>query len=90
VKHLARRGAKVYLAARDESKAATAIAQLQAEGLAPGNGDIAWLKLDLSDSQLVKKAAEDFLSKETRLDILGVVSVVLIQGLYSPLMSGSE
>lgn len=73
VKHLARRGAKVYLAARNESKATAAIARLEAEGLGPGNGDVVWLNLDLSDPRMAKKAADDFLRRENRLDVLGML-----------------
>lgn len=71
MKHLASKGAKVYLAARNESKATAAIAQLEAEGLQLGPGLVEWLYLDLSDPRKAKAAAEAFLKKETRLDILG-------------------
>jgi NAD(P)-dependent dehydrogenase (short-subunit alcohol dehydrogenase family) len=70
IKHLARRGAKVYMAARNESKAAAAIANLKVDGLSPGNGQVMFLQLDLDDPRNAKKAAEEYLSKETRLDIL--------------------
>ncbi|KAG1853330.1 hypothetical protein C8R48DRAFT_675973 [Suillus tomentosus] len=70
VKHLARRGAKVYMAARNRSKAEEAIAQLKAEGLGPGNGDVIWLELDLKDPRNAKKAAEVFMKQEKRLDVL--------------------
>ncbi|KAG2360580.1 hypothetical protein BDR07DRAFT_1335518 [Suillus spraguei] len=70
VKHLARRGAKVYMAARNQNKAEEAIAQLKAEGLGPGNGDIIWLELDLKDPRNAKKAAEEFMKQEKRLDVL--------------------
>ncbi|KAH9477403.1 Short-chain dehydrogenase [Psilocybe cubensis] len=79
VRHLARAGAKVYLAARDESKATGAIAQLEHEGLGPGNGEVIWLKLDLSDPRDAKKGAEEFLKRESRLDIL-VNNAALMQG----------
>lgn len=69
IKHLARRGAKVYLGARSEEKAKAAIERLTAEGI--GSGEVHYLHLDLSDPKLAKVAAEDFLTKETRLDILG-------------------
>lgn len=72
VKHFARKGAKVYLAARNESKATGAIASLQAEGLGPGNGEVIWWKLDLSDPREVKKSAEEFMKKEQKLDVLGM------------------
>uniref|UniRef100_A0A0W0GAI6 NAD(P)-binding protein n=1 Tax=Moniliophthora roreri TaxID=221103 RepID=A0A0W0GAI6_MONRR len=70
IQHLARAGARVYMAARDEKKAKTAIETLQRQGLSPGNGEIHWLKLDLSDPRATKAAAEEFISKEKRLDVL--------------------
>ena len=60
---------KVYMAARNESRALAAIEQLNAEDMA--DGSVHWLKLDLSDPRLAKQAAEEFLHKEKRLDILG-------------------
>ena len=57
------------MAARSERKAANAIAALEADGIEPGS--VVWLKLELSDMKSVKIAAEEFMSKETRLDILG-------------------
>ncbi|KZT31947.1 NAD(P)-binding protein [Sistotremastrum suecicum HHB10207 ss-3] len=68
--HLARRGATVYMGARNESKATGAIAQLEAEGLGPGNGRVVYHQLDLSDPRLAKKSAEEFMARETRLDAL--------------------
>ncbi|KAJ8073760.1 hypothetical protein PM082_012038 [Marasmius tenuissimus] len=70
VLHLARAGAKVYLAARDETKANEAIAQLTREGLQPGNGEVVWLKMSLDDPREAKKAAEELMGREKRLDIL--------------------
>jgi len=78
VKHLARRGAKVYMAARNETKATEAIARLKSEGLEPGNGEILWLKLNLSDPRDAKKAAEEFLAMEKRLDILVNNAAILL------------
>lgn len=57
------------MAARNESKATGALASLENEGVGPGS--VVWLRLDLKDLKGVKRAAEEFLSKETRLDILG-------------------
>ncbi|KAF8909345.1 NAD-P-binding protein [Gymnopilus junonius] len=68
VQFLVRKGAKVYIAARNEQKALDAIKQLEKEGMAEGK--LEWLKLDLSDPRIAKEAAQDFLEKETRLDIL--------------------
>jgi NAD(P)-dependent dehydrogenase (short-subunit alcohol dehydrogenase family) len=69
VKFLARRGAKVYLAARNESKGTKAAANLELEGQESG-GKVVFLKLDLADPRMAKESAQEFLSKETRLDIL--------------------
>lgn len=71
VQNLARHGAKVYIGARSEERAKAAIERLRAEGLEPGNGELEWLALDLSDPRKVKESAEAFLGKEDRLDILG-------------------
>ncbi|KAG1853331.1 hypothetical protein C8R48DRAFT_723681 [Suillus tomentosus] len=79
VKHLARRGAKVYMAARNRSKAEEAIAQLKSEGLGPGNGDVIWLELDLKDPRNAKKAAEEFMKQEKRLDVLIHNAAVMIE-----------
>ncbi|KAJ7476907.1 NAD-P-binding protein [Mycena galericulata] len=68
IQMLARKGAKVYMGARHEGRAAAAIEQLQSENI--GDGSVHWLKLDLSDPRLAKAAAKDFLDKEQRLDIL--------------------
>ncbi|KAF9559167.1 NAD(P)-binding protein [Agrocybe pediades] len=66
-KALLAHNAKVYIAARNEEKAERAIAELKKE---TGNADAHFLKLDLSDLGSVKRAAEEFLSKEKELHIL--------------------
>ncbi|KAA1476963.1 NAD-P-binding protein [Dentipellis sp. KUC8613] len=66
VKNFLRRGAKVYIASRSEERVCTAIHDLKAET----GKEALFLKLDLSDLKSVKAAAEEFLSKETKLDIL--------------------
>ncbi|KAG6811832.1 hypothetical protein H0H92_005629 [Tricholoma furcatifolium] len=76
VQHLARGGAKVYLAARNEERARIAIETLREGGFEPGNGDVAWLELDLSDPRSAKHSAEKFLTMEKRLDVLGLTSIV--------------
>ncbi|KAK7053649.1 short-chain dehydrogenase/reductase family protein [Favolaschia claudopus] len=67
VKHLLLKNAKVYLASRSPDKAAAAIQQLKDE--TKGKTAI-FLKLDLADLPSVRKAAEEFLAKESRLDLL--------------------
>jgi NADP-dependent 3-hydroxy acid dehydrogenase YdfG len=64
----ARKGAKVYLAARSPEKAKVAIQQLRKEKL---KGKVEFLYLDLKDPKAVKAAAKKFLEEEDRLDILG-------------------
>jgi NAD(P)-dependent dehydrogenase (short-subunit alcohol dehydrogenase family) len=72
VKHLARAGAKVYLAARNGNVASEAIEKLKSQGLGPGNGEVVWLRFKgLSDPREAKKSAEEFLKLESRLDIIG-------------------
>jgi len=70
VKGLARNGAKVYLAARNRQKGLDAIERIKAAGLSPGNGQVELLELDLAAPKLAKTAAEEFLKREKRLDIL--------------------
>ncbi|KAG0702662.1 NAD(P)-binding protein [Suillus ampliporus] len=89
VKHLARHGAKVYIAARSQSKAEEAIAQLKAEGLGPGHGDVIWLSLDLKDPRNAKKAAEEFMKQENRLDILIHNAAILIED-YAMTLDGVQ
>ncbi len=69
--HLVRRGAKVYLAARSEEKAAHAIARMENEGLGEHPGELMWLPIDLTDPQKAKAAAEWFIKRVNKLDILG-------------------
>ncbi|KAH9910687.1 NAD-P-binding protein [Epithele typhae] len=66
--HLARKGAKVYMGARSEERAQAAIAQLEEAGVEKGK--VEWLDLDLTYPKKVKAAAEGFMEKESRLDIL--------------------
>ena len=70
VKALARHGAKVYLTARDRHKGLDAIECIKAAELSPGNEQIELLELDLAAPKLAKSAAEEFLKREKRLDIL--------------------
>ena len=60
----------MYLACRSEKAASDAIRELRSAGLAPGNGELVSLRLDLSDPKDAKRAAEEFLKLESRLDIL--------------------
>lgn len=59
----------VYIAARSESKARETIAWCEA-GHPSSEGKVNYLPLDLDDLSGIKKSAEEFLAKETRLDVL--------------------
>ena len=61
------------MAAWNKAKAEAAILALNEEGLGPGNGEVVWLELDLSDSCNAKKAVKEFMAKEDRLDVLSTV-----------------
>ncbi|KAF7983225.1 hypothetical protein HWV62_23514 [Athelia sp. TMB] len=74
VKQLASRGAKVYLGARSEAKAAAAIQKMHDEGLGNRPGEVVWLDLDLADPRQAKAAAERVLAREQRLDILSTAT----------------
>ena len=75
VRELSQHGAKVYMASRSEDKAKAAIEQLQSEKKV----EVHYINLDLMKLSSAKKCAEEFKSKETRLDILicnaGVMAV---------------
>ncbi|KAJ7612618.1 hypothetical protein FB45DRAFT_302021 [Roridomyces roridus] len=67
VKQLLLKNAKVYIAGRSAERVAAAIKSLETET----NGKKAiFLELDLGDLKSVRKAAESFLEKEERLDML--------------------
>ncbi len=70
VAQLARHGAKVYLGARNPQKAQDAIEKITGE-MGDMKGSITFLKVDLADLSSCKQAAEEFKSKEAKLDILG-------------------
>ena len=66
MKALLQHNAKVYLAARSRTKAEDAIKDLKEMT----GKDAIFLELDLSSLKSVRKAAEEFLSKERELHIL--------------------
>ncbi|KAG8892115.1 hypothetical protein FRB99_002941, partial [Tulasnella sp. 403] len=69
VKHLAKHGAKVYLAARSEERATAAIQKLREEG-ALQKGSVEFLKVDLASLRDVRRAADELVKKEQHLHIL--------------------
>ena len=68
----------MYVAARSKSKATEAIEDMK-ERTPDSTGELVFLQLDLADLPAVKTAAEEFLAKESRLDVLfnnaGVMAV---------------
>jgi retinol dehydrogenase-12 len=63
------RNGTVYVAARSVDKASAAIAWIQ-QSHPDSQGTLHFLKLDLNDLEGIKPSAEEFLSKEKRLDVL--------------------
>jgi short-subunit dehydrogenase len=80
VYHLAKHGAKVYLAARNKAKATTVIEEIKKD---IPNAQIEFVHMDHMDLETVRKAAEEFKSKETQLHLLinnaGVSNIILYQ-----------
>ncbi|KAH7874987.1 NAD-P-binding protein [Lentinula edodes] len=75
IEFLAQKGAKVYMASRNEEKAQNAIKEIEAKlwkssGEGENKGSVHWFKLELSDPRSVKEAGTEFLVNEERLDIL--------------------
>ena len=64
---LARRGAHVVIACRNEEKAKRAVREIQQKS---GSTDVQYRLLDLADLESVRNFAAKFLQEETRLDVL--------------------
>ncbi|ESK90273.1 hypothetical protein Moror_7656 [Moniliophthora roreri MCA 2997] len=89
IQHLLRGGAKVYMGARDEKKALEAIENLKKDESWKGKGgQVVWLKVDLSDPREAKKAAQDFLTKEKRLDVLVNNAALLVNAPFEKTPDG--
>ncbi|EEB93852.1 hypothetical protein MPER_07442, partial [Moniliophthora perniciosa FA553] len=89
IQHLLRGGAKVYMGARDEQKALEAIEKLKKdESWKDKGGEVFWLKVDLSDPREAKKAAQNFLNKEKRLDVLVNNAALLIDAPFEKTPDG--
>lgn len=63
------KNAKVYIAARSQDKANNAISDIK-KAYPSSKGDLAFLKLDLSDLTKIKASADEFIAKEKKLDVL--------------------
>ncbi|KAJ7925904.1 NAD-binding protein [Mycena leptocephala] len=66
IKALLPRNAKVYMLSRSKERAESAISRLKTET----GKEAFFIQLDLSDLDSVRKAADEFKSKETQLDVL--------------------
>jgi len=90
VQQLANHGAKVYLAARSESGAKTAISQIETENpKLKGQGNVVFLHLDLSTIAGAQRAAERFLQLESKADIL-INNAALMSHHYGKTPDGLE
>jgi NADP-dependent 3-hydroxy acid dehydrogenase YdfG len=68
----------VYLATRSESKTADVIKDIQTKHPS-AKGELVFLKLELDDLTTIKKSAEEFLSKEKKLDVLFLNAGVMVR-----------
>jgi retinol dehydrogenase-12 len=69
VKILYEKNGTIYVAGRDKAKFDKAIAELKT-AIPSSEGRIEFLKLDLADQSTIKASADEFLAKESRLDVL--------------------
>lgn len=81
--------AKVYVTARSEGKSKELIAELK-KTYPKSTGDLIFLKLQLDDLTTIKSSAEEFLSKETRLDVLWNNAGVMVPPQGSKTIQGYE
>jgi NAD(P)-dependent dehydrogenase (short-subunit alcohol dehydrogenase family) len=72
VKHLAIKGATVYLGSRSEAAGKTAVANLEKEGI--GKGKVLYVWCDFGTPEKAEESATQLLSQINRLDILGEYS----------------
>jgi len=69
VKLLYQKSGTVYVAGRSAERCTTAIEKIKAE-FGESGGRLEFLKVDLGDLTTIKRAAEEFMGKEQRLDVL--------------------
>jgi NAD(P)-dependent dehydrogenase (short-subunit alcohol dehydrogenase family) len=81
--------AKVYIAVRSEEKATQAINDIKAN-FPHSEGELVFLHLDLGDLTTIKKSAEEFLGKETKLDALWNNAGVMVPPQGSKTKQGYE
>jgi retinol dehydrogenase 12 len=71
------RNAKVYTAARSRERGLKVNSEIQAR-YPDSKGELVFLKIDLEDLESVSAAAKEFLSKESRLDVLWNNAAVML------------
>jgi NAD(P)-dependent dehydrogenase (short-subunit alcohol dehydrogenase family) len=89
IKILYDQNAKVYIAARSNSKAKKLIEEVKLAS-PESKGELAFLKLELDDLTTIKASAEEFLAKENRLDVLWNNAGVMIPPEGSKTKQGYE
>src|ERR1700693_3679277 len=70
VRQLRREGFHVFLGARNQEAGKAAAEKLNQEGRNAGNGQVNFLRLDITDQESIKRAAEEFGKQSDRLDAL--------------------
>jgi NAD(P)-dependent dehydrogenase (short-subunit alcohol dehydrogenase family) len=83
------RHATVYIAARSESKSLAAIKDIESKH-PNSNGALIFHHLDLNDLEAVKTSAQQFLARETRLDVLWLNAGVMLPPEGSKTTQGYE
>ncbi|KAJ9639717.1 short-chain alcohol dehydrogenase [Knufia peltigerae] len=80
---------KVYVAARSTDKAEQTIRKIKSKH-PTSHGDLIFLRLDLDDLSTIKATAEEFLSKETKLNVLWNNAGVMVPPQGSKTKQGYE
>ena len=86
---LYQRNAVVYVAGRSKSKADAAINAIK-QGHPTSKGRLEFLQVDLADLTTIKPAAEEFLKKEKRLDVITLNAGVMVPPVGSKTAQGFE
>jgi NAD(P)-dependent dehydrogenase (short-subunit alcohol dehydrogenase family) len=69
-RQLAREGFRVFLGARDQEAGEAAAEKLNQEARKAGNKEVSFLRIDISNPESIKRAAEEFARQSDRLDSL--------------------
>ncbi|KAF4921503.1 putative oxidoreductase [Colletotrichum viniferum] len=89
VKILYSKNAKIWLAARSYSKTQAVISEIKAAH-PTSTGEMVFLKLQLDDLSTIKESAQQFLSRENRLDVLWNNAGVMVPPQGSTTVQGHE